>query len=57
MILQLGLQIADDVPPVEVDAAMVRYVTGESVGVEFLRWREGERERLQLFVRGLLIGH
>ena len=57
MILQLGLQIADDVPPVEVEAAMVRYVTGESVGVEFLRWREGERERLQLFVRGLLIGH
>ena len=56
MILQLGLQISDDVPPVEVDASVVRYVSGESVGVEFLRWRQSERDRLQLFVRGLLIG-
>jgi len=56
MIFQLGLQISEDVLPVEVDAAVVRYVRGQSVGVEFLQWRQNERERLQLFVRGLLIG-
>ena len=56
MIFQLGLQISDEVPPVQVDAAMVRYVRGQSVGVEFLQWRQSERKRLQLFVRGLLIG-
>lgn len=56
MILQLGLQISEDVAPVQVDAAVVRYTRGQSVGVEFLQWRRSERERLQLFVRGLLIG-
>lgn len=56
MIFQLGLQISEDVRPVQVDAAVVRYVRGQSVGVEFLQWRQNERERLQLFVRGLLIG-
>lgn len=46
VILQLGLRISDDVPPVEVDAAVARYVRGQSVGVEFLQWRQSERERL-----------
>ena len=55
-IIQLGLKLSEDVSPVEVDAAVVRYVRGQSVGVEFLQWRQSERERLQLFVRGLLIG-
>lgn len=56
MVLRLCLEISDDVAPVEVDAAVVRYVRGQSVGVEFLQWRQSERDRLQLFVRGLLIG-
>jgi hypothetical protein len=28
----------------------------EIAGIEFLLWQQSERERLQLFVRGLLIG-
>jgi hypothetical protein len=55
-ILNLSLQISQEVPPVVVDAAVVRNVGQSHVGVEFLLWQQGERERLQLFIRGLLIG-
>jgi len=55
MVLRLQLRIALDVPPVVIDAAAVRYKHERSVGVEFLHWQEKERERLQLYVRGLLI--
>jgi hypothetical protein len=55
MVLRLELQLSDNVSPVVVDAAVVRHSQGQSVGVEFLRWEESERARLQLFVRGLLI--
>jgi PilZ domain-containing protein len=55
MILKLDLQISGTVAPVIVDAAVVRSVQKDSAGVEFLRWQASERERLQLFVRGLLI--
>jgi predicted RNA-binding Zn-ribbon protein involved in translation (DUF1610 family) len=55
MVLRLELQLSDNVSPVVVDAAAVRHSQGQSVGVEFLRWQESERARLQLFVRGLLI--
>jgi len=56
MILKLELQISNDVAPVIVDAAVVRNVRSGGVGVEFLQWQQSERERLQLFIRGLLIG-
>jgi hypothetical protein len=56
MILKLGLQISNDVAPVIVDAAVVRNVRSGAVGVEFLQWQQSERERLQLFIRGMLIG-
>jgi hypothetical protein len=56
LILKLGLQISNDVPPVIVGAAVVRNVRLGAVGVEFLEWQQSERERLQLFIRGLLIG-
>ena len=56
MIVKLELQISGSVSPVTVDAAVVRNVHQGSAGVEFLRWQASERERLQLFVRGLLIG-
>jgi hypothetical protein len=56
MILRLGLQISNDVPLVIVDAAIVRNVRSGAVGVEFLQWQQSERERLQSFIRGLLIG-
>jgi len=55
MVLRMELQIAAEVAPVVVDAAAVRYARQRSVGVEFLQWQESERERLQLYVRGLLI--
>lgn len=55
-ILKLELQISQDVAPVIVDAAVVRNVHSGAVGVEFLQWQQSERERLQLFIRGLLIG-
>ncbi|MGH7817054.1 MAG: PilZ domain-containing protein [Candidatus Binatia bacterium] len=56
MVLRMGLHVSDDLPAVLVDAAAVRYVHERTVGIEFLQWQESERERLQLFVRGLLIG-
>jgi hypothetical protein len=56
MILKLALQISNDVEPVIVDAAVVRNVRSGAVGVEFIQWQQNERERLQLFIRGLLIG-
>jgi len=56
MVLRMELQLADDISPIVVDAAAVRYASEPSVGVEFLQWQETERDRLQLYVRGLLIG-
>lgn len=56
MILRFELRISNDVPPVVVDAAIVRFVKSQNVGVEFLRCQKNERERLQLFISGLLIG-
>lgn len=56
MTVKMELRISAAVPPVIVDAAVVRNVRAGIAGVEFLRWQESERERLQLFVTGLLIG-
>ncbi|HEX5608366.1 MAG TPA: PilZ domain-containing protein [Candidatus Binatia bacterium] len=55
-ILNLSLQISKDVPAVVVEAGVVRGMRAEIAGIEFLLWQQSERERLQLFVRGLLIG-
>ncbi len=55
-ILQMDLKIVPSVAPVRVEAAVVRNSGTRRVGVDFLRWQESERERLQLFVRGMLIG-
>ena len=56
MIVKLELLIAGEVSRVTVEAAVVRNIYQGSAGVEFLRRQASERERLQLFVRGLLIG-
>jgi PilZ domain len=58
MIVKLALQIPGSMPPVIVDAAVVvvRKADPGNASVEFLRWQEAERERLQHFIRGLLIG-
>jgi hypothetical protein len=55
MVLSLGLQISSKLVPVIVDAAVVRNVRQNSVGIEFLRFQENDREMLQLFIRGLLL--
>ena len=55
-ILRLALQISTDLLPVTVEAAIVRSVQGNRAGVEFIRIQQSERERLQLFVQGLLAG-
>jgi len=55
-ILRLELKISNDAAPVAVDAAILRHWQNQVAGVEFIQWQQSERERLQLFVRGLLIG-
>ena len=55
-IVRMDLMVSNEVRPIVIDAAVVRTVNASRVGVEFLRHQQGERERLQLFVRGLLIG-
>jgi PilZ domain len=56
-IFEMKLQISTDVDPVTVSAAVVRSLYRGTVGVEFLQWQQSERQRLQLFVRSLLIEH
>jgi hypothetical protein len=55
-IMRLELKISDDAAPVIVEAAVLRHWHNQIAGIEFIQWRPNERERLQLFVRGLLIG-
>jgi len=52
-ILQLQLKTSDRDPAVAVDAAVVRGVRSPVVGLQFLRFRTEERERLSQFVRSL----
>ena len=56
MALTMDLRISAAVPPVIVNTAVVRNIRAGIAGVEFLTWQESERERLQLFVTGMLIG-
>lgn len=53
-VLQLQLKPSERDPPVAVDAAVVRGIRSPVVGLQFLRFRMEERERLSQFVRGLL---
>jgi len=55
-IMRLELKMSNEAGPVVVEAAVLRHWHNQIAGVEFIQWRQGERERLQLFVRGLLIG-
>ncbi|HUK39584.1 MAG TPA: PilZ domain-containing protein [Candidatus Acidoferrales bacterium] len=50
----IGLYLSNDVLPIRVDAAVVRTARSNSLGIEFIRFRDNDRERLQLFIRGLL---
>ena len=55
-IIRLEVRISSDAAPVVVDAAAVRHIYNQIAGVEFIQWQQNERERLQLFICGLLIG-
>ncbi|MGH7235607.1 MAG: PilZ domain-containing protein [Nitrospiraceae bacterium] len=56
-ILQLQLKPSDRDPAVAVDAAVVRGIRSPLVGLQFLRFRMEERERLSQFVRGFRATH
>src|SRR5262249_38148536 len=54
-ILRMGLQVPNETSPVNVAAAIVRSNRSDNAGVEFLQFENGERERLQRFIRGLIL--
>jgi hypothetical protein len=53
--LHLNLQPSDRDAAIVVETAMVRSVRSEYLGLEFLEFGRGQRERLAEFVRGLLL--
>jgi c-di-GMP-binding flagellar brake protein YcgR len=55
-LLRMKLELPEETSPVSVEAVIIRSFGSGRVGVEFLRVENGERERLQRFIRGLLIG-
>jgi PilZ domain len=55
-ILRMRLELPEETSPVSVEAVIIRTLRSGRVGVEFIRVENGERERLQRFIRGLLIG-
>ncbi len=54
-LLQLQLRISDQEAPVIVDAAAVRMVRPKFIGVQFLRLRPQEKDRLSQVIRELLV--
>jgi hypothetical protein len=54
-ILGMELKLPDEIPPVKVQAAVIRSVGLGRASVEFLRIERGERERFQGFVRSLML--
>jgi c-di-GMP-binding flagellar brake protein YcgR len=51
--LQLTMQLRERDEPVQVDLAAVRWVAATRFGVEFIKIRPEERERLKKFVKML----
>jgi c-di-GMP-binding flagellar brake protein YcgR len=54
-IVSMDLKVANETHPVHIEAAVVRTMRSGRVGVEFLQFKNGERERLQRFIRGLIL--
>ncbi len=52
----VSLYLSNDILPIRINAAVVRSVRSNSLGIEFLKFQDNDRERLQLFIRGLLVG-
>jgi hypothetical protein len=55
-ILHMRLDVPEETSPVRVEAVIIRSLRAGRVGVEFVQFENGERERLQRFIRGLIIG-
>jgi hypothetical protein len=53
---RLGINLPNEVVPLRVAAAVVRTARGNELGIEFLKFHDNERERLQVFIRNLLNG-
>jgi hypothetical protein len=51
--LQLTMQLREREEPVQVDLAAVRWVSATRFGVEFIKIRQEEEERLRKFVKTL----
>ena len=51
--LQLTMQLREREEPVQVDLAAVRWSSATRFGVEFIKIRPDERERLKRFVKAL----
>ena len=54
-LLQMRLDIPEETSPVRVEAVIIRSLRAGRVGVEFVQFENGERERLQRFIRGLIL--
>jgi PilZ domain len=54
-VLRMGLELANEASPIRVEAVIIRSLRSGRVGVEFLQFENGERERLQRFIRGLML--
>ena len=54
-VCSVGLYLRNDVLPIRIEAAVVRTVRPNYSGIEFLRFLDNDRERLQLFIRSLLL--
>lgn len=51
--IQLAMQLRERDEPVQIDLAAVRWVSAKRFGVEFIKIRPEERERLKKFVKTL----
>ena len=51
--LQLTMQLWEREGPIQIDLAAVRWVSASRFGVEFIKIRSEERERLKKFVKAL----
>ena len=56
MILCLKIRLTDQEPPIEIDVATVRTVTGRRVGLEFVKIRDEEEARLRTLLMTLMQG-
>ena len=56
-IVRMALKFSEELPPVNLEAAIVRAVRANRMGVEFLRFQHQDRERLQVFMRRFLSGN